>query len=212
MIWRFLKKRGDMTRIGTRECVASMILSASMGLLGGCYVPSTSDQTASKRTGEIYMTAMLLMPEVQQKLPVSIGLYHSPKFTYYQQPVRTTGTSVWYFPLGKASAELFGQASRSLFTTVTSVNDRPALGQSVAIDGVIEPHIEAFEIDDLGASGGGSVVVGEIDVDRAEHLLARIRYRFVLYDHRGAQISSWVVVGDAADASAAGVGFLRGAH
>ena len=198
MIWRFSKKRGDMVRTGTRECVASILLTASMLLLGGCYVPSTTDQTASKRRGETYITATLLMPEVRQKLPISIGLYHSREFTNYQQPVRTIGTSIWNFPLGTASAELFGQACRSLFTTVTSVNDRPVLGQSVAIDGVIEPHIEAFEIDDLGALGGSSVVVGEIDVDRADPLLARIRYRFVLYDRSGTQISSWVVVGDAA--------------
>jgi hypothetical protein len=176
---------------------AARLLTAAVLLLGGCVVPSTTEPTASKRTGEIHMTATLLIPEVQQKSAISVGLYESPKFLNYQQPLRATGTSAEYFPLGRASAQLFDQASRTLFTTVTLVNARPPLEQGLSVDGVIEPHIEAFEITDLGALGGGSVVVGEIDVDRADPFLARIRYRFDLYDRGGAQVSSWVVIGDA---------------
>jgi len=178
---------------------AARFLTAAVLLMGGCVVPSTTEPTASTRTGEIHMTATLLIPEVQQKLAISVGLYESPEFLNYQQPLRATGTPVEYLPLGRASAQLFDQASRTLFTTVSSVNARPPLEQGLSVDGVIEPHIEAFEITDLGAlGGGGSVVVGEIDVDRADPFLARIRYRFVLYDRSGAQVGSWVVIGDAA--------------
>jgi hypothetical protein len=176
---------------------AAGFLTAAVLLLGGCVVPSTTEPTASTRTGEIHMTATLLIPEGQKKWAISVGLYEPPKFLNYQQPLRATGTAVEYLPVGRASAQLLDQASRTLFTTVTSVNARPPLEQGLSVDGVIEPHIEAFEITDLGALGGGSVVLGEIDVDRADPFLARIRYRFDLYDRGGAQISSWVVIGDA---------------
>jgi hypothetical protein len=177
---------------------AARFLTAAVLLLGGCVVPSTTEPTASKRTGEIHMTATLLIPQVQQKLAINVGLYESPKFLNYQQPLRATGTSVEYLPLGRASAQLFDQASRTLFTTVTSVNARPPLEQGLSVDGVIEPHIEAFEITDLRALGGGSVVLWEMGDDRIDPFLARIRYRFDLYDRGGAQVSSWVVIGDAA--------------
>ena len=195
MLWMFLKNPPDKTPMARQERAAIGFLTAAVLVFSACVMPSTTGQMSSKSTGEFYLSATLLMPEVQEKLPISVGLYYSQGFSNRQEPLLAGGTRVGYLSLGRTSVQLLDQASSLLFARVVSVDGRPPLRESVAIDGVIEPHIEAFEINYLG---GGVMVVGEVDVDQATQFLARIRYRFDLYDPSGALITSWDLIGDAA--------------
>jgi len=190
MLWRHFKKARKTNLRAVEQRAGVIFLTVGVLLSSACMVARRYSSGAT--SNQLELKATLLMPEVKQKLPISVGLYYSPEFANHRQQW------IWDVRLEPPSVQLFDQASRSLFATVIPVSGRPPLGESLVIDGVLEPHIEAFEIQDLAALGGGRVGVGNVEFDWAYQFLARIRYRLVLYDRSGASIASWVVIGDAA--------------
>lgn len=100
-------------------------------------------------------------------------------------------------PLGAVSLQLLDQAPRSLFRNVIAVGRRPPFGPDPSVDGVVEPRIEAFELQSSASVGAAKIRLGTSAGGWAYPAVARIRYRFVLYDRDGATIGSCVIIGDA---------------
>jgi hypothetical protein len=182
-----------------------IVLTLALLLLNACV-------TSTIKTVDLSTT--LLIPEVHQKIPISVGLYYTPEFANYGRQRQRMGSDVmqlkmdpleamrlllevWDVPLGGVSVQLLDQASRVLFAKVVLVSER-APGKNLSLDCVIEPSIEAFQIEDSAAIGGGKVRMGEWSNEWATTWAARIRYRFDIYDGSGSLITSWIVIGDAA--------------
>jgi hypothetical protein len=181
-----------------------IVLTLALLLLSAC---------ATETVKPVELTSTLLMPEVQHKLPVSIAIYYFPGFVNQQErralPViehivpftleeRWGPSWVGDVPLGAASVQLFDQAARLAFQQVTSVGGRPPLGEKFSIDGVIEPRIDAFEMQHSAIIGWEKLRLGEWSGEWGYPATARIRYRFDVYDRSGTLITSWIVIGDAA--------------
>jgi hypothetical protein len=176
------------------------LATGSALMLSACGATSTPTDTALKRTSErIDITQPLLLPEVREKLPISVGVYYAPEFVNYRgipPPSGSRTSSAWDVPLGAVTAQFFDQASRALFAKVIPVSGLPPFRDNLSIDGVIVPAIEAFDMQHSALLGGDKLKMGGLT--EAYPVVARVRYRFLLFDRSGASITSWVVIGDAA--------------
>jgi len=189
---------------------AVILLTAAVLSLSACATEVVTKQI------EFYPT--LLVSQASKKLPLTVGVYYSPEFVSYRRQRQRVGrelsllrprgdplvdnrinAQVWDIPLGAASMQRVGQTLQSLFAQVTPISERPTALANLAVDGLVEPSIEAIEIQESLALGGSVVRMGGVWQNQwAVRWTTRIRYRFALYDHRGTPITPVIVVGEAA--------------
>lgn len=148
--------------ISKRIALTGMIV----GMLGGCGSTVTL-QTASIPTPLI------------EKIPASVGLRMPAEFDHFVHNEEIIGREHWTIDLGNSNAALFKQLFGFMFENVTllSSTDNP---QTMAIDALIEPTIDAFEFSVPNQS-------------KTESFAVWIRYRIKVYDQAGLEVANWPV-------------------
>ena len=150
-----------------RSLIAALIL-----LVSGCTLERT-----------LKLDARLPLPPAVNQIPLRVGVYYSPEFVEYTQKYELIGcgpngrrdkTSFFFiFPVGAASSDLFDQISKSMFTSVTrSSSLTQSMGNTLPIDGILEPRIISFNWDTVCSS----------DYLSTGAYLATVSYVINLYD------------------------------
>lgn len=113
------------------------------------------------------------------KIPASIGLRMPAEFDHFIHDEEIIGREHWTIDLGDSNAALFTQLFGFMFETVTvlSSTDDP---ETLSIDALIEPSIDAFEFSVPNQS-------------KTESFAVWIRYRIKVFDHGGTEVADWPV-------------------
>ncbi len=122
-----------------------------------------------------------------KRLPLTVGVYHAPKFRVYKKSIPyAPGAPVQrpvVFPLGPASVKLFNAAYRKMFGGVVQLKSPPSSKTKRSdLSFVIEPEVEDFEFNRFRTTF------------RINHW-ARIRYKIKLRSPSGDPLGSWSVGG-----------------
>ncbi|MGI9272322.1 MAG: hypothetical protein ACR2QT_11140 [Woeseiaceae bacterium] len=145
-----------------RIVLAGMLI----GLLGGCGSTVTLE------------TPTIPVPLIE-KIPASIGLRMPAEFDHFIHDEEIIGREHWTIDLGDSNAALFTQLFGFMFerVTVLSSTDDP---ETLSIDALIEPSIDAFEFSVPNQS-------------KTESFAVWIRYRIKVFDDGGTEVADWPV-------------------
>jgi hypothetical protein len=110
---------------------------------------------------------------------MSVGLRMPENFENFVHEEKVYGREQWSIDLGRSNAALFEQLFAHMFAKVTVLgpDDDP---QSMPLDALIEPSIDAFEFSTPDQSNTDAFAVW-------------IRYRLRVYDKAGDLVSNWPV-------------------
>lgn len=147
----------------TRKALLGIFLA---GLLAGC-------------GSSVKLKAPTIPEPLLEQIPISVGLRMPENFENFVHEEKVYGREQWSIDLGRSNAALFEQLFAHMFATVTVLgpDDDP---QSMALDALIEPSIDAFEFSTPDQSNTDAFAVW-------------IRYRLRVYDKAGDLVSNWPV-------------------
>ena len=117
-----------------------------------------------------------------QALPLSAGLYYTPAFAAYHYTEHEDGQAAWDIELGPANVGLFDRLGSRLFRDTAQVSKLPTAANPAAVDIIIEPVIDAFELSLPKNSASDQYAVW-------------IRYTLRVYGPEGELITAWSLSG-----------------
>lgn len=146
-----------------RRAVFAVLLT---GLVAGC-------------ASSVEMATPTIPAPLVDPIPVNIGLRMPDNFQHFVHKESVYGREEWTIDLGGSNAAFFRQLFGYLFNSVKVLgkNDDP---QTLGLDALIEPTIDAFEFSTPNQSKTSAFAVW-------------IRYRLKVYDRDGRLVSNWPV-------------------
>ncbi len=137
-----------------------------IGVLGGC-------------VSNVTLKAPTIPEPLLAQIQMSVGVRMPDEFEHYIHEEKVYGHEEWSIDLGRSNAALFEQLFAYMFSSVTVLGpeDDP---QSMSLDALIEPTIDAFEFSTPGQSN-------------TEAFAVWIRYRLKVFDPDGKLVSNWPV-------------------
>lgn len=117
-----------------------------------------------------------------QALPLRVGLYYNPALSSYHYAEHEKGKAAWDVELGPANVGLFNRLGSRMFRDTTQVDKLPTAGNPAAVDIIIEPVIDAFELSLPNNSASDQYAVW-------------IRYTLRVYGPEGELITTWNLSG-----------------
>jgi len=147
----------------TRKALLGLFVA---GLLAGC-------------GSSVKLQAPTIPEPLLEQIPISVGLRMPENFESFVHEEKMYGHEEWSIDMGRSNAALFEQLFAHMFASVTVLgpDDDP---QSMSLDALIEPSIDAFEF-------------STPDQSNTEAFAVWIRYRLRVYDKAGDLVSNWPV-------------------
>jgi hypothetical protein len=113
------------------------------------------------------------------QLPISVAARYPAAFDNFIHEEKIIGKEKWTIDLGRANRLLFTQLFGSMFAEFVEI-DENADAESLAIDALIEPSIDAFEFSVPSQS-------------QTDEFAVWIRYRIKIFDSEGVQVANWPI-------------------
>ena len=112
-------------------------------------------------------------------MPISVAARYPAAFDNFIHEEKIIGKEKWTIDLGRSNRLLFTQLFGAMFSDFTIV-DESADPESLTVDALIEPSIDAFEFSVPSQS-------------QTDEFAVWIRYRIKIFDSEGVQVANWPI-------------------